>query len=107
MMKKEEFTEKVEQLFSERLDQYWSNPRINSVGGIESPTDGDVNHWYIEAFLEAALEAGIAVEEYRDDSDSCYHAVTLKLKAAGLELRYVDCVCGGHGPRNAELVTEP
>ena len=55
-MKKDELARKIEQLFSERLDQYWSNPRINPVGGSVPPTDGDVNHWYVEAFLDKEVQ---------------------------------------------------
>jgi len=56
MMKKEEFTEKVEQLYKDRLDQYWSNPRINPVGGTVPPTDREINEWYIEAFLDKEVQ---------------------------------------------------
>lgn len=89
-----------------RYDTYWADPRINSAGGVESPDDYEQNVWMLDAFEEAADKLGCKIEEHRDVSD-CYHLVRLvavhpKLgPIAGLE--YVDCVCGDHGPRNAEL----
>jgi len=90
--------------------KYWNSPRTNSVGGVEHPDDYERNVWMLDAFEQAANELGCRIERSRKtrEPDDCYPIETWVAihphygQIAAIE--FTDCVCGGHGPRNARLL---
>ena len=112
--KERKMVSKFKELFYESLsslqDEYWKDPGTNSVGGVEQPGDRERNEWILQAFNEAATRLGCRVEHHRNEDDDCYHLVKWiavhpdEGKIAGV--RFIDCVCGDHGPRNVILITK-